>query len=248
MRILFHKFSYNIKKARTARMKQDSKMIFLGSFFILFLLSVSSFTFPIFVNQTIHNRNIIYIDPGHGGSDPGKVGSGNVLEKDINLSLSLKLKKILEKANFKVFLTRNGDYNLASSSTNVKLSDLKNRKQQIFDQDPIAVISIHQNSYPSEEVHGAQVFYYLGSSKSKHLADSIQSELVKGLDPSNHRKAKSNTDYYLLKNNPYPTVIVECGFLSNEEEKQKLMTSSYQKKAAQCIYQGLKEYLSSSSE
>lgn len=229
-------------------MKQNPKMIFIGSFFILFLLSVSSFTFPVFVNQTIRNRNIIYIDPGHGGSDPGKVGSDHVLEKDINLSLSLKLKKILEKEKFKVFLTRNGDYNLATSSDNVKMSDLKNRKQQIFDQDPIAIISIHQNSYPSEEVHGAQVFYYQGSSSSKHLADSIQSALVQGLDPSNHRKAKSNTDYYLLRDNPYPTVIVECGFLSNEEEKRKLMTDSYQKKAAQCIYKGIKNYLSSSSQ
>lgn len=166
------------------------------------------------------------------------------MEKDINLSLSLKLKKLLEKKKFKVYISRDGDYNLATSSSNVKISDLKNRKQQIFDLEPAAVISIHQNSYPSSDVHGAQVFYYQGSSQGKLLADSIQSALIKGLDPSNNRQAKANTDYYLFRDNPYPTVIVECGFLSNEEEKAKLQTSSYQKKAADCIYQGLKEYFS----
>lgn len=225
-------------------MKKETKMLLLGSFLILLLLSLSSITLPIFVSQTIQNQNIIFIDPGHGGSDPGKVGSGNVLEKDINLSLSLKLKKLLEKKKFKVYISRDGDYNLATSSSHVKISDLKNRKQQIFDREPAAVISIHQNSYPSSDVHGAQVFYYQGSSQSKLLADSIQSALIEGLDPSNHRQAKSNTDYYLFRDNPYPTVIVECGFLSNEEEKTKLQTDSYQNKAANCIYQGLKKYLS----
>lgn len=228
-------------------MKKETKMLLLGSFIILLLLSFSSITFPIFVSQTIKNQNIIFIDPGHGGSDPGKVGSGNVLEKDINLSLSLRLKKLLEKKKFKVYISRDGDYNLATSTSNVKISDLKNRKQRIFDSEPAAVISIHQNSYPSGDVHGAQVFYYQGSAQGKLLADSIQNALIEGLDPSNHRQAKANTDYYLFRDNPYPTVIVECGFLSNEEEKTKLQTSDYQKKAADCIYQGLKKYLSSES-
>lgn len=166
------------------------------------------------------------------------------MEKDINLSLSLKLKKILEKEKFKVYLTRDGDYNLATSTSNQKISDLKNRKQQIFDKEPAAVISIHQNSYPSSDVHGAQVFYYQGSQEGKLLADSIQAALIKGLDPKNHRQSKSNADYYLLRDNPYPTVIVECGFLSNPQELEDLQKSSYQEKAAKCIYQGLKTYLS----
>ena len=80
------------------------------------------------------------------------------LEKDINLSLALKLQKLLEKKNYKVYMTRNGDYNLADSKENEKRSDLSNRKQLIFENDPMAVISIHQNSYPSSDVHGAQVF------------------------------------------------------------------------------------------
>lgn len=228
-------------------MKKEKKMFLFGCLIILLLISFSSVTFPIFVSQTIKKQQTILIDPGHGGSDPGKVGSGSVLEKDINLSLSLQLKKILEKEKFKVYLTRDGDYNLASSTSNVKISDLKNRKQQIFDLEPAAVISIHQNSYPSGDVSGAQVFYYQGASDSKLLADSIQSALIKGLDPSNHRQAKSNADYYLLRDNPYPTVIVECGFLSNEEELKKLQSKTYQKKAAKCIRNGLKKYLKQTS-
>lgn len=224
-------------------MGKEKKMFFLGCLIILILISFSSITFPIFVSQTLKKQHAVLIDPGHGGSDPGKVGSGSVLEKDINLSLSLKLKKILEKENLKVYLTRDGDYNLASSSANVQISDLKNRKQQIFDLEPAVVISIHQNSYPSGSVSGAQVFYYQGASRSKLLADSIQSALIAGLDPSNHRQAKANTSYYLLRDNPYPTVIVECGFLSNEEEKKKLQSRAYQTKAAKCICRGLKAYL-----
>ncbi len=201
-------------------MNQQHRFIFWGVLLIVVLLSVSSITFPIFVAQTVKNQNVICIDAGHGGSDPGKVGNSNVLEKDINLSLALKLQKLLERKNFKVYMTRNGDYNLADSKENEKRSDLSNR-----------VISIHQNSYPSSDVHGAQVFYPQGSEKSKQLADHIQYALIKGLDPNNHREAKANAEYYLFRDNPYPIVIVECGFLSNPEELKALQDDGYQKKA-----------------
>lgn len=138
-------------------MSKEHRFVFWGVLLIVVLLSVSSITFPIFVAQTIKNQNIICIDAGHGGSDPGKVGNPNILEKDINLSISLKLQKLLEKKNFKVYMTRNGDYNLSDSKENQKRSDLANRKRIIFENDPLAVISIHQNSYPSSDVHGAQV-------------------------------------------------------------------------------------------
>lgn len=236
--------SYNRKKKDQSKaMNHSNRFLFWGILLIVVLLSVSSITFPIFVAQTIKNQHVICIDAGHGGSDPGKVGEPDILEKDINLSLSLKLQKLLEKKNFKVYMTRNGDYNLADSKDNQKRSDLSNRKQLIFENDPVAVISIHQNSYPSSDVHGAQVFYPQGSEKSKMLADSIQSSLIKGLDPKNHRQAKANAEYYLFRNNPYPIVIVECGFLSNPEELKLLQDNTYQKKAVHSIYQGLKNYL-----
>ena len=105
------------------------------------------------------------------------------------------------------------------------------------------MISIHQNSYPSSDVHGAQVFYPQGSEKSKQLADHIQSALIKGLDPNNHREAKANAEYYLFRDNPYPIVIVECGFLSNPEELKALQDDGYQKKAVRCILDGIESYL-----
>ena len=101
-------------------MSKEHRFVFWGVLLIVVLLSVSSITFPIFVAQTIKNQNIICIDAGHGGSDPGKVGNPNILEKDINLSISLKLQKLLEKKNFKVYMTRNGDYNLSDSKGNQK--------------------------------------------------------------------------------------------------------------------------------
>ena len=104
-------------------MSKEHRFIFWGVLLIVVLLSVSSITFPIFVAQTIKNQNIICIDAGHGGSDPGKVGNPNILEKDINLSISLKLQKLLEKKNFKVYMTRNGDYNLSDSKGNQKRSE-----------------------------------------------------------------------------------------------------------------------------
>ena len=141
----------NKKKKDVLPMNQQHRFIFWGVLLIVVLLSVSSITFPIFVAQTVKNQNVICIDAGHGGSDPGKVGNSNILEKDINLSLALKLQKLLEKKNYKVYMTRNGDYNLADSKENEKRSDLSNRKQLIFENDPMAVISIHQNSYPSSD-------------------------------------------------------------------------------------------------
>ena len=96
-------------------MSKEHRFVFWGVLLIVVLLSVSSITFPIFVAQ-----NIICIDAGHGGSDPGKVGNPNILEKDINLSISLKLQKLLEKKNFKVYMTRNVDYNLSDSKENQK--------------------------------------------------------------------------------------------------------------------------------
>ena len=121
-------------------MSKEHRFVFWGVLLIVVLLSVSSITFPIFVAQTIKNQNIICIDAGHGGSDPGKVGNPNILEKDINLSISLKLQKLLEKKNFKVYMTRNGDYNLSDSKENQKRSDLANRKRIIFENDPLAEI------------------------------------------------------------------------------------------------------------
>ena len=188
--------------------------------------------------------DLVVIDSGHGGSDPGKVGINEVLEKDINLKISKQVEKELKNKGYQVVMTREKDQMLAGeTSGNSKIKDMKARVDLINEKAPGLAVSIHQNSYPSSDVHGAQVFYPQGSEKSKQLADHIQSALIKGLDPNNHREAKANAEYYLFRDNPYPIVIVECGFLSNPEELRSLQDNNYQKKAVQCILDGIESYL-----
>ena len=186
----------------------------------------------------------IVVDAGHGGSDAGKVGVNDALEKDINLSLALKLKVALEKEEIEVVLTRDSDIGLYSEdSTNKKAEDMQNRCKIITDANPVFTVSLHQNSYTSPEVRGAQVFYYGQSKEGKELADIIQSSLIANVAPENTRTAKANESYYLLKKTPTPTVIVECGFLSNPEEADLLLTEDYQDKLIEAIRLGIMEYL-----
>ena len=195
--------------------------------------------------SSTENSKIILVDAGHGGADPGMIGVNGLEEKGINLQIAVKLKDSLEKQGFSVIMTREEDKGLyEEDSRNQKAQDMQCRIAMIKKYRPVLCISVHQNSYPSGEVHGAQVFYYQGSQKGKQLADCLQSSLVENLDPDNHRVAKANSDYFLLRDNPYVTVIAECGFLSNEEEKQKLQDKAYQEKAAQAIYKGIQSYLS----
>ncbi len=186
----------------------------------------------------------IVVDAGHGGRDAGKVGVNDALEKDINLSLALKLKAALEEEEIEVVLTRDSDIGLYSEdSTNKKAEDMQNRCKIITDANPVFTVSLHQNSYTSPGVRGAQVFYYGQSKEGKELADIIQSSLIANVAPENTRTAKANESYYLLKKTPTPTVIVECGFLSNPEEADLLLTEDYQDKLIEAIRLGIMEYL-----
>ena len=186
----------------------------------------------------------IVVDAGHGGSDPGKVGINGALEKDINLSIALKLKDLLEQREISVVLTRDSDAGLSpADATNKKAADMQKRCQIIADANPAFTVSIHQNSYPEEYVHGAQVFYYNGSSGGQKLAELLQKQLTKDLDPENHRQIKANESYYLLKKTKGTIVIVECGFLSNAAEAEKLCTETYQDRVAWSIHKGILQYI-----
>lgn len=186
----------------------------------------------------------IVIDAGHGGNDPGKVGVNGELEKDINLAIALQLKEVLEKENISVVLTRTDDDNLSNGATqNQKRADMQNRCQIITETNPVFTISIHQNSYPAENVSGAQVFYYSDSKEGAALAATLQNALKEHLDPSNKRQPKGNDSYYLLKKTPTPTVIVECGFLSNPTEASLLATADYQEKIVNAISLGILTFL-----
>ena len=189
----------------------------------------------------------VVIDAGHGGADPGKVGINGAEEKTINLQIALCLKELLEAEGIEVVLTRTDDEGLYSEGAdNKKVEDMRKRCEIIQKADPVFTVSIHQNSYPEEYVKGAQTFYYGKSSEGKELAETIQASLIERLDPENHRTAKANESYYLLKRTPTPTVIVECGFLSNSQEAELLITEEYQKKVAFAIHMGVLQYLNGS--
>lgn len=190
----------------------------------------------------------IVVDAGHGGSDPGKVGVNDALEKDINLALALKLKDLLEKKDIEVVLTRDSDSGLyPADATNKKASDMQKRCEIITEANPVFTVSLHQNSYTTPDIKGAQVFYYGQSQKGEELANILQESLISRVDPENKRTAKANESYYLLKKTPTPTVIVECGFLSNPTEADLLLDADYQNKLARAIYMGIIEYLEKES-
>ena len=190
------------------------------------------------------NKIQVVIDPGHGDSDPGKIGINGALEKEINLKIAREIKKLLEEQEIEVLMTREDDKSLAKESdTNKKVQDMKARVQLMNESKADLIISIHQNSYTDESVHGAQVFYYTHSENGKTYAEIMQKALLE-VDPENTRQAKADDTYYILKRTSSPTIIVECGFLSNPEEAEQLNTEEYQKKLAKAITQGIMACLS----
>lgn len=195
-----------------------------------------------------NSKNItVFIDPGHGGFDPGKVGINNSLEKDINLSISLKLKTILEQNDIHVIMSREDDRGLyADSDTRKKAADLRKRVEMINSSDAMVAVSIHQNSFEQESIKGAQVFYYSGSEEGKEFAEIMQEQLKKTLKDGNKRLAKANNNYYMLTKTKSPLVIIECGFLSNYTEAALLIDEAYQEKLAWSIHLGILSYINQS--
>ena len=190
---------------------------------------------------------VIGIDAGHGGMDPGKVGIDGQLEKDINLSIAFKLKEVLEvyeDIKIQVVLTRDEDMgHYSESDTNKKMADMITRCKLIEETQADILVSIHQNSYHSPSVHGAQVFYYDRSEEGKKLAETVQNSLVTSLvTEGKGRVAKANDSYYILLNVKCPAIIVECGFLSNPDEAKLLESDEYQEKVAKAIAEGIIKY------
>ena len=188
-------------------------------------------------------RYCVVVDAGHGGEDPGKIGCNGEKEKDINLQIAKLVAKYLEAEDVRVVMTRTEDEVLAQEGRHKKVQDMKRRVEIIEQTAPGAAVSIHQNSYPEEYVHGAQVFYYTGSASGEKLAEQIQKQLIEKADPENRRKIKANDSYYLLKKTSVPIVIVECGFLSNQTEAAKLCDAEYQERIAWAVAVGILQYL-----
>ena len=214
-------------------------------FMVLFLLIgaiVASWKLSELTATIAKEEIVIVVDPGHGGEDPGKVGINDVLEKDLNLQIAKKVADLLKSAEIKVVMTREND-----KVPDIKKQDLEQRVKLINDTNPTLALCIHQNSYPDATIRGAQVFYHTFTPEAEDIASVIQEQL-RTVDPENKRQIKENDTYYMLKNSKAPTVIVECGFLTNPEEAQKLTQDDYQQQLAQAICEGIVKWLNNSTE
>ena len=226
---------------------KESFILLLCSFFLICCISLMSSHLETVLSNDLQisdKKLTVVIDAGHGGFDSGKVGIDGTLEKNTNLEIAKKLEVLLHSADIHVIMTRNEDTGLyTETSKNKKREDMQNRALLMNRSNADCIISIHQNSFPDESIHGSQVFYYTNSVEGKTLAALLQYNLITKADPTNHRTEKSNDSYFLLKNVSSPVVIAECGFLSNWEESKKLVDNTYQHKLAWAIHLGILQYL-----
>lgn len=201
------------------------------------------------VSVEMNQKQVIVVDCGHGGMDPGMIGIDGLKEKEFNLAIGMKVKSALEKKGFQVVMTRESDSGLYDEdSNNKKAQDMQKRILLIQEVKPVLTVSIHQNSYEDSGVKGPQVFYYRDSAQGEELAKTIQEKLNDYLEVERPRQAKGNTTYYLLKRSPGVLNIVECGFLTNPEEAEKLSRDDYQEKVAMAVADGVEEYIKSNKQ
>ena len=223
--------------------------------FLIFSLFISIFIFNFInhknnfleVSSTPLSNHIVVIDAGHGFPDGGATDSYNNLESDLNLSVALKLQKILESSNCTVILTRsdeNGIYEEnAKTIKEKKISDMNNRVNIANSLNAEIFISIHMNKI-SSKASGWQTFYKKDCNNSEILAKLIQDNLNYSIQKENKREIKSIDNIFLAKNINIPFVLVECGFLSDHEESKLLQNDNYQFKLAWGIYTGIMDYFS----
>ena len=190
-------------------------------------------------------EKVVVIDAGHGGIDAGVIGVySSTKESDINLAISRQLKSYFMSAGFKVVMTRTNNGGLyGSSSRGFKKRDMQKRKQIIEDCGADMVISVHQNFCPIPSKRGGTVFYDKDSKVGKELANCIQKSL-NGMEECVSKNTALTGDYFMLKCTESPSVIVECGFLSNSEDDKILNTEDYQKKIAYAIFKGAVSFYS----
>ncbi len=194
-------------------------------------------------------KGTIVIDAGHGGDDPGMIGPSGINEKVLNLVYAEKLKGLLEAQGYRIVMTRETEDGLYDEDqSNKKAQDMERRVKIIEENSPLLTVSIHQNSYPDASVSGPQVFYFQHSVEAEKLAASIQNAMNTELEIERPRTHKGNTSYYILKRSSSVTVIVECGFLTNPQEEEKLQEEEYQNQVAQAICDGVLAYLEKASQ
>lgn len=187
-------------------------------------------------NSKILKNKTIVIDPGHGGSNPGATKYG-MRESDNNLSVGIKLKKVLEDHGAKVVMTRETDKTVAAEGLELK-QELQARVDFVDTNNADIFISLHTNANENANVHGAMTFYH--NDISKKLADDIQKSLIKFTEATDKGTEKEN--FYVLRNNKVPAVLIEMGFITNRIEADKLNSDVYRDELVDGIYDGIINY------
>ena len=237
-------------------MKLDKKSIrltaaMIGCFALLAVCArVTENALPTAVETA--EKPVIVLDAGHGGLDSGAVGKSGLLEKDVNLSVVKKLASMLKMSGFEVVLTRNEDISIYDPGVegirNQKLSDMDNRLEIVQKYPDSIFLCIHQNNYTDPQYFGGQMFYNNNNPDNRTLAQIMQNRFAT-LQPGNDREIKlSGEELFLLKSNPNPSLLIECGFLSNPKEEALLATDEYRQQTVFTIYCGLIEFLEATSE
>ena len=218
------------------------------------LISFCILMFSAFSNIAAHTSSAavedsltVIVDAGHGGEDGG-AQVGDVTEKDINLAVANKLSDILRLCGCRVVEIRDEDISVyddeAETLREKKVSDLKHRVQIVNESENNLLVSIHQNKFNNSTYSGTQVFYSTNNDNSRVLAEAIRQSVISFLQNDNTRELKpSGSDIYLLDQAKVPAVIVECGFLSNDAERAKLLDDGYQSEMAYAIAMGVLAYM-----
>ena len=198
--------------------------------------------------SSVAEKVTVILDAGHGGEDCGAIGVNGVYEKDLNMSIATKLGEMLSSRGFAVVYTRTTDALLYTEEENIhgmrKIYDLKNRCKIGAEYPNAIYISIHMNSYKSAECAGLQVYYSENNDESRNLAGAVQSSVRSELQRENNRQIKKGKGIYLMENLNNPAILIECGFLTNPKECEKLSEKEYQKELSFAIICGIIEYTS----
>lgn len=193
-------------------------------------------------------QHTLVLDAGHGGMDGGAVAEDGTAEQDINLAIVRKCQALAGFFGIRTILTREDenslDYDPACTVRQNKVADIHAREKRTNQAENPVFVSVHLNKFSDSQYTGAQTFWSKNNPEGQALAESVQNQLTLGLHPAKQRTAKQAPDsVYLMKHLTCPAVIVECGFLSNQQETQRLKQEAYQKKLSVCIVNGYLHYL-----
>lgn len=216
--------------------------VVFGGSFLWNMFSVSD------VSSGVPEYNTVIIDAGHGGVDGGTSSDDGILEKELNLQIALKVNEFLKSMGINTVMTRTKDVSIHDNSATTirekKVSDIRNRLKIINETKNSVFVSIHQNHFSQEKYHGTQIFYSKNNPESSSLADAVRQSVISVLQPDNSREIKqSGSEIYLLYHAESPSVMIECGFLSNKEETEKLKDDEYQNKLAFLISLGIMDFI-----